>query len=142
MLLLFFRKRTTESLCKSFINYCHCHRWRLEVVVVVGIQELLSKLLLLASCCVVGIGVLPCVCICWLLRIAASKVLFLSSSTASLQSNITCFFVRKLQKFIGESRKLFERFWVILILQQVPDLSNRCTFALANGLDWCFIARY
>ena len=135
-LFLFFRNSKPEKLCQSFINYWNCHRWRPVVVVVVGIPALSPKLLLLAYSRVVGSSVLSCVCVCWILRLVAGEVLLLLSSTASLQSKLTYTFVHKSQQVIGENRKIFERVWAILISQQVPSLSNWCTFACDQPNGW------
>ena len=123
------------------MNYWHCHRWSLEVVVVVVIPAFSSKSLLLASWCVFVIGVLSCICLCCILRLVTVKVLLLLSALP-LQLKLTCYFLHKLQKFIVESRKVFERVLAILISQQVPSLSKRCIFALANGLARWFIDSY
>ena len=109
-----FRNGKTEKLCKSFIDYCHCHRRRPVVVVVVGIPELLSELLLLASlccCCLVAVGssVPSCDFIRWLLRLVAGGVLLLSSAVASPLSKLTYPFVHKFQQVIGTNKRIFER---------------------------------
>ena len=125
-----------------FYQYCHCHCWRPVVVVVVSIPELSSKLLLLASRRVVGSCFLSCVWLCWPLIFFSGKVLSLLSSAASLQSKLKYTLVHKLQQVIGESRKVFDIVWAIFISQQVPGLSNRCTFALASVLYGWYISWY
>ena len=79
------------------------------VIVVVSIPELSSKLLLLASCRIVGSGVLSCVYVCWIMRLVSGGVLSLLLLAASPLSKITYPFVHKFQQVIGKNRKVFER---------------------------------
>ena len=99
-----------------------------------------------ASCCrncfiVVGSSVPSCGCVCWLLRLVGGGVLSLFLAAASPQSKLTYTFVPTIQQVIGKNKELFERFLALLFFQQVSGLSNRCTFALANGLNGKFISR-
>ena len=111
--------------------------YRRIVVEVVFVGVSLSSLFF-----VVGIGVPSCFCVHWLLHLVAGGVLSLLSSAASPPLKITYPFVHKFQQFIGKNIKLFERVCEIFFSQHVSGLSNRCTFALANGLDGWFIYRF
>ena len=68
--------------------------------------------------------------------IVDASVGFCASSLAaeSPQSKLTYHFLNKFQQVIGTNKKVFERVKKIFFSKQVPGLSKRCTFALANGL--------
>ena len=68
-----------------------------------------------------------------------SGVWWLNLVWTSPQSKLTYPFVPRFQKFIGKNREVFERVLALLFSQHVPGLSNRCTFALDNGLAESFI---
>ena len=123
----------------AYRRRCRC--WRL------GFGASSSKLALSESCCcccfvVVGSGVPSCGCVRWLLHFVVRGVLSLLSAATSPQSKLTYHFVSKFQQVIGKNREVFEIVLALLFSQQVNGLSNRCTSALANGLDGRFISRY
>ena len=60
----------------------------------------------------------------------------------SPQSKLTYPFVPKFQQFIGTNREVFERVLALFFFQQLPGLSNWCTFSLDKVLDGRFISRY
>ena len=88
-------------------------------------------------CCFVVVvsGVPSCGLVCRILRLVVVVVVLLFSlATASPQSKLTYPFVPKFQEGIGTNREVFEIVLALFSLQQVPGLSNRCTFSLANFL--------
>ena len=55
------------------------------------------------------------------------------------KSNIKYPFFPKYQQVIGTNREVYERVLALFFLQQLPGLSNRCTFAFDQPTGWYFI---
>ena len=55
------------------------------------------------------------------------------------QSKLTYPFPHKSQQVTGTNLEVYERVLALLFLQQVPSLSNRCTFEFGQPTGWYFI---
>ena len=122
-----------------------CRCWCL--VVVVGVLAVVPRRRSRCCCRLVVVDVSSLSAAVTLL-VAESVGICASSLTVSCRccrwrlhpnQNLHIIFVPKFKQVIGTNREVFEIFLALLFSQQLPGLSNRCMFALANGLTRRFI---